>query len=159
MTQLDVRADIEIDRDQTVVRRQFGDVAHHERTSPHRGVRFEVIDEDRERCRYRQTTKLGPARLRQEFVLPRTQDGPLVNTVVAGQFTGGSISFDIQPAADAPARSLVEARLVAELTGVQALLAPLLRRNVARALSRALAEDKNDLENGSYSLTDSQPPQ
>lgn len=81
-----------------------------------------------------------------------------MNTVVSGQFSGGSISFDVHPAAGAPARSLVEARLVAELSGVEALLAPLLRRNVARALSRALAEDKNDLENGTYSLTDSEPP-
>lgn len=154
MRVLDVHADVQIERDPEVVRRQFGDVSHHERTAPHRGVRFEVIDDDLERCRYRQITRLGPVRVRQELVLERTEDGPLVNTVVAGQFAGGTISFDVQPASSDAGRSVVRASLFTELRGVRALLALLLRRNVARAFSRALDEDKDDLERGSYDQGD-----
>ena len=100
MTRLDVTATIEIDRGPRTVRQQFGDVAHHEHTNVHHGVRFEVIDDDGTRCRYRQTTRLGPLRLHQELQLTRTEEGPLVNTVLTGQFNGGAIGFDIHPAAD-----------------------------------------------------------
>lgn len=78
MTVLDIEAEIQIERDHAVVRRQFGDVGHHERTGPHRGVRFEVIDDDLGRCRYRQITRLGPVRLHREIVLERASAGPLV---------------------------------------------------------------------------------
>lgn len=154
MTVVDVRRSIRIAREPSVVRQQFADVAHHEATGVHRGVRFEVVDDTPSRCRYHQVTRVGPVRLRQELVLARTEDGPLVNTVLAGQFAGGSITFDIEPDDGSPSRSHVEARLVAELSGVQALLAPILRRSVARALSKALEEDKHDLEFGDYERID-----
>ncbi len=150
MTILDVSADIEIERKPDVVRRQFADVAHHERTGVHRGVRFGVIDDDGRRCRYRQLSRLGPVTLEQKLLLVRTDAGPLVNTVVAGQFSGGTISFEIQPAPDHRDHALVGARLVAEVNGARALFAPILRRSVAKALRRALEEDKLDLEEGGY---------
>lgn len=150
MVLLDVRAGIEIDRDPHVVRRQFADVEHHERAGVHSRVSFEVIDDDGGRCRYRQTTRLGPIRLRQTLLLPRTEYGPLVNTVVAGQAASGTISFDVQPVPGYDDRSHIEARLVAELTGLRALLALILRHTVARALSKALREDKHDLEDRGY---------
>ena len=150
MRTLDVRMNIRIDRKPDVVRQQFADVAHHQRASVHRGVRFEVIDDAPGQCRYRQITRLGPLRLRQEFLLVRSDEGPLVNTVLAGQFAGGAISFDVRPDPGSDNRSHVEARLAAELTGVQVLLAPMLRRSVARALATALQEDKDDLERGGY---------
>lgn len=150
MSRIDVRRSTRIEREATIVRRQFGDVAHHERSGVHRGVRFEVLNEDAESCRYLQITHLGPLRLRQEFMLPRTDDGPLVNEVIAGQFAGGTITFTITPSPDSVAASDVEARLNAELTGMQAPLAPILRRVIPRALATALQEDKEDLEHGGY---------
>lgn len=44
MATLDVARSVEIDRDAEVVRRQFGDVAHHVATNLHRGVVFEVVE-------------------------------------------------------------------------------------------------------------------
>jgi hypothetical protein len=142
---------VTIDRDAEVVRRQFGDVAHHAATGVHRGVVFEVIGDDGVHCRYRQTSSIGPLKLRQEMELDRTETGPLVNRIVSGQFTGGSISFDVAPqGAD---QSVVEARLAAPLTGVMRLVAPMLRAQVGRQLAAALVEDKSDLEEGAYGQT------
>lgn len=93
---LDVEAETEIRRDAATVRRQFGDVAHQQRAGLHGGVQFEVLDDDEQYCLYRQITKLGPLRLSQQLQLARTADGPLVNQVLAGQFTGGTISFDVR---------------------------------------------------------------
>ena len=149
---LDVARSVDIDADATVVRRQFGDVAHHAATDVHRGVSFEVITDDAERCRYRQVSQVGPLRLRQELELERTDHGPLVNRIVAGQFTGGAITFDVASLGDQRAR--VSARLAARLPGPMAVLAPVLRRQVGRQLAAALVEDKRDLEGGRYPAVD-----
>lgn len=149
MSSIDVQRSISIAAPADVVRRQFGDVGHHAATGVHRGVRFEVLDDDGTLCRYRQVTRVGPFRLAQDIDLERTDEGPLVNTVRRGQFAGGTITFDVQP--DTASSSIVEARLCAELTGPAVLVAPLLRRSVERAFERALAEDRHDLESGAFS--------
>ena len=139
---------VEIERDAAVVRRQFGDVAHHAASGVHRGVVFEVISDDDSCCLYRQASAVGPARLRQEFELLRTEDGPLVNRIVAGQFIGGAITFDVKPLGEG--RSIVEVRLTVPVSGVMRILAPILRPQVGRQLAAALVEDKVDLESGRY---------
>lgn len=147
MSRLEVSCEISIDAPPEAVRAQFGDVAHHADVGVHRGVVFVVLEETAHVCRYRQTTSLGPLRLRQELALARAPTGPLVNTIVRGQFSGGSITFDVQP--DTDEQSHVTASLSADL-GALSLLRPLLRRTVISSLSAALAEDKHDLESGTY---------
>lgn len=139
---------MEIERDAEVVRRQFGDVAHHAATGVHRGVEFEVIEDDGATCRYRQASTVGPITLRQEFELDRTPDGPLVNRIVAGPFTGGVITFQVRPRGEDG--SVVEARLTAPIPGAMRIAAPILRAQVGRQLASALVEDKADLEGGGY---------
>ncbi len=107
---------------------------------------LEVVTEDANHCRYRQTARVGPLRFVQILELDRGGQGPLVNRVVEGQFHGGTITFDIT--GDTAAE--VTATLDAPLRGPQRLIAGLLRRNVAASLRRALAEDKHDLESGTY---------
>ena len=148
MPTLEVTERVTIEQPASIVRAQFGDVAHHQRTAVHRGVRFELIDDDGERCRYRQTSRVGPIALRQELTLDRSPEGPLVNRVTDGALAGGTITFHIRP--DGPARSEVTAVVAAELRGVQALVAPLVRSQVAKDLRAALIEDKADLELGHY---------
>ncbi len=131
-----------------LVTRQFGDVAHHQRTGVHRGVQFEVLEDDGQTCRYRQISRVGPLRIVQELVLDRQPDGTLVNSVTAGQFAGGSITFRVA-AVDA-STSRVAVRLEAPLRGVSRLASPFLRRVVRRSLGAALAEDKHDLESSNY---------
>jgi hypothetical protein len=145
---LDVTRSVEIERNAGVVRRQFGDVTHHEVTRLHRGVVFEVIDDDGIRCHYRQITEVGPLKIRQEMILDRSESGPLVNQIVEGQFTGGAISFDIQPRG--ATRSAVAARLTAPVPLVLRVMTPILRAQVGKQLTAALLEDKADLEQGTY---------
>lgn len=144
----EVTRSVEIERDAEVVRHQFGDVAHHAATSVHRGVVFEVIDDDGSRCSYRQTSQVGPLKLCQEIELDRTETGPLVNRIVAGQFSGGSVVFDVEPRGSG--RAVVEGRLSAPLSVAMRVVAPLLRALVGKQLAAALAEDKADLEAGGY---------
>jgi hypothetical protein len=145
---LDVVRFVEIERDAEVVRRQFGDVAHHAAAGLHRGVVFEVIEDDGARCSYRQVSSVGPLTLRQEMALDRTESGPLVNRIVAGQFAGGAISFDVQSCGDG--RSVVEARLTAPIPLAMRVVTPILRAQVGKQLAAALVEDKADLEGGAY---------
>lgn len=145
---LEVVRSVEIERDAEVVRRQFGDVAHHASAGLHRGVVFEVIEDDGARCHYRQISKVGPLKLRQEMTLDRTGSGPLVNRIVAGQFAGGSISFDVRSCGEG--RSVVEARLTASIPLAIRVATPVLRAQVGKQLAAALLEDKADLEDGAY---------
>ena len=148
VTILEVARSVEIERDAGVVRRQFGDVAHHAATGVHQGVVFEVIEDDGARCYYRQVSTVGPLKLRQEVELDRTEKGPLVNRIVAGQFTGGAIIFDVEALGEG--RSVVEARLTAPISRVMRIAAPILRAQVGKQLAAALLEDKADLEAGAY---------
>lgn len=152
MSQLEVSCEITIDAPVDVVRAQFGDVAHHAAAGVHPSVEFAVIEETPQHCRYRQTTSVGPLRLRQELTLARSTTGPLVNEITRGQFSGGSITFEVRPGPDSG--SHVTATLAAEL-GLMSPLRPLLRRTVRSALSDALTEDQHDLESGAY--TSSRP--
>jgi hypothetical protein len=168
MATVAVHAHITIDAPPALVRSQFGDVAHHAQNAVHRGVVFEVIEEAEGRCRYHQTTRVGPLRLRQEFELERTETGPLVNRIVAGQFAGGSITFEVFSSevpggevtdggvldGDGPRVGAdvteVRATLEAPVSGLVALVRAPLQRQVRRSLVAALAEDKADIESGGY---------
>jgi hypothetical protein len=148
MATLKVHQNVTIARPVDVVRAQFGDVTHHQQHAVHRGVRFEVLDDDGRHCRYRQTTALGPLKLRQEFVLTRSPAGPLVNTITEGPLAGGTITFHIEPAGEGHAH--VTAVVQADVRGLGVLVAPLMRRRMAKSLQAALVEDKADLESGTY---------
>lgn len=129
------------------VRRQFGDVAHHQHPGVHPGVTFEVISDDHDICRYRQVTRIGPLRSTQEMELRRRAEGPLVNTIVRGVFRGGAIVFDV--AESGPDRTTVAARLESDRTAHR-VFRPLISLMVGRALGAALDEDRHDLESGRY---------
>lgn len=146
---LEVSERIAIDQPVDVVRSHFADVAYHARSGVHRGVSFVVVDDDDEQCTYDQVTRLGPVRLRQSFRLDRRDPAHQVNTLVAGAFAPGSITFDIGPA-DSGA-TVVTATVRSQARGLTARLAPVLRRPLSRSLARSLAEDRHDLESGAYS--------
>ena len=144
---LEISRTVRIERPASVVAAQFGDVAHHQRAAPHRGVEFRVLSDSSQECEYEQVTRLGPVRARQRFVLERTDPGHQVNRITEGLFAGGSITFDIDD--DGPT-SEVTATIRHEPRGVQRLAAPVLRRVLGRALAAALDEDRVDLESGRY---------
>lgn len=144
----EVSAQVTIRRPLDEVQEQFGDVGYHERTGHHRGVSFHVVSESSQSCCYSQDTRLGPLRLHQEFELDRTLAGHQVNALTSGPFSPGSITFDI--VADGHATTRVTATLRSTRRGLTQWAAPILRRPMARALTRSLEEDRDDLESGRY---------
>jgi hypothetical protein len=145
---LQVSAQVTIRRPLDEVQEQFGDVGYHERTGHHRGVSFHVVSENSQSCLYSQETRLGPLRLRQEFELDKSLAGHQVNALVSGPFSPGSITFDIE--ADGHETAKVTATLCSTRPGPTQWAAPILRRSLARALTRSLEEDRDDLESGRY---------
>lgn len=142
-----------IRRPLAVVAAQFADVAHHQRTGVHRGVRFTVLDETATRCHYDQVTSRGPLRLRQRFRLDRSDPVHQVNTVIAGSFRGDTLEFHLrttEPDCTEATAILTSSRKRMRVAG------PLLRPFLGRALQQALEEDKHDLEAGRYNR--SEPP-
>jgi hypothetical protein len=145
---LTVARTITIHRPADVVRSQFADVAYHERTMVHRGVRFTVLDESATHCTYEQVTHRGPVRLRQRYRLDRSDPAQQAHTVIAGTFRRGTLTFDIHPST--PTSTVVTATLTAPPTAVSRVAGPLLRRALGRSLDHALAEDQADIESGAY---------
>lgn len=132
----------------SIVAAQFADVAHHQRTGPHRNVAFRVLTESDDHCDYEQHTRVGPRTIYQRFELDRSNPHHLVNTVTAGMFTDGAITFDIVPAGGATTE--VTATLTAPPSPLTRLAGPMLRRVLGRSLAIALEEDQIDLESGCY---------
>ncbi len=60
-----------IDRPVDVVRAQFADVGHHERSAVHHNVTFTVLEESGAHCDYEQVTREAPVTIRQRFHLDR----------------------------------------------------------------------------------------
>ena len=145
-----VTSTVQIRRPAAEVEAQFADVAHHQTHAPHRGAEFRVLRDSAEACEYEQVTRLGPVGSTQQFLLDRTAPGypgEQVNRIVAGPFTGGSITFAIQDAGEA---TEVRATVRHDPGPVSRLAAPVLRRVLGRSLAAALEEDRVDLESGRY---------
>lgn len=145
---LEVRACVIIRRPLEEVQAQFADVAYHERNGHHSGVRFHVLSESSQSCSYSQESRVGPLRLHQQFELDKSEPAHQVNSLISGAFSPGSITFDV--IADGPDAAEVTATLRSTRPGLTQLAAPLLRRSLARALTRSLEEDRGDLESGRY---------
>lgn len=138
---------IMIGRPLAMVSSQFADVSHHERTHVHRNAQFTVLEASATHCDYRQLSRQGPFRIRQQFHLDRSDLTHQTNTVTGGSFRGDTITFDIE--ATEPDSTAVTATLRSsrKLMSAAALV---LRPVLGRALGAALAEDKRDIESGSY---------
>jgi hypothetical protein len=143
---LEVTRVVRIDAGADLVRAQFADVEHHARSVVHRGTTFEVVSRDAAITTYEQISQQGPIRLRQRFELDASNLAHQVNTVTAGPFTGGTLTFEIT---DHGPSTMVRATLRAP-GAASRLAAPVLRATLGRTLARALKEDKVDLESGHY---------
>ena len=131
-----------------VVRSQFGDVGHHQRTKPHRSTRFELLSETEAEVRYRQRSRQWAVRVTQHVTLVRAGDGSQCNTITSGRFRGGTLTFSFD---EIDARNTqVTVTLRADLAGAEAILARLARRHLVKTLATALCEDRADIESGHY---------
>jgi hypothetical protein len=142
---VEVRSVCRIDRPVDEVRAQFADVEHHAETQVHRNVRFEPVAGSPQR--FRQLTCKGPLRLRQEIEMDGTDDGGIVQRVVAGSLCGSTLTFGFAPAGSG---TTVTATAQVPLRGLGRLAGRLLARSMRRALATALDEDRLDLESERY---------
>lgn len=151
---LEVSESIKIGRPSATVQAQFGDIGYHQRNGHHRGVRFTVLVDSSESCRYEQQTNVGPIRVRQCFVLDRSDPARQKNVLVSGAFSPGAIEFVIERDGK---ESTVVATLRTELRGLTRVFQPLLGPILRRSLKAALREDRDDLESGRYERESASP--
>jgi hypothetical protein len=131
-----------------VVRRHFSDVEHHWRNPVHPGVEFTPLDDPEGACRFRKTISILGIPIVDEVVLERHPDGSITEESVAGPNTGMRLVSRFR--ADGPERTATTLTVHMPLPGLKRLAAPWLRFFIARRLSRALDEDRRDLEGGNY---------
>lgn len=148
MTTIRVELQTTIRRPVAVVSRQFGDMRHHERDNVHPDIRFTVLAEDGDSCRFRQEVKLVGMLQSDELVQQRNGDGSLSSEVVAGANKGLRIHQGFTPAG--PGATLVTFRAEVPATGIRRLLKPLFAAALRRAVAKGLGEDRIDLEERGY---------
>ena len=129
------------------VHQQFADMAYHAADGVHAGVRFTIVSQDAQHCRYRQEVTLLGLRQADDLLNTWLPDGSLHSEAVAGtnqglrvlyRFAGNKSLAMVWVTFDIPAR------------GVERLIAPLFRWVAQCALRTAFDEDRRDLESGAY---------
>lgn len=148
MATISVEVQATIRRPVAVVSRQFGDMRHHERDRVHPDIRFTVLSEEGETCRFRQEVRLVGMLQSDEVVQRRNADGSLSSEVVDGANKGLRIHQGFAPVgADA---TRVTFRAEAPATGIKRLLKPLFEMAIRKAVKKGLEEDRADLEERGY---------
>ena len=131
-----------------VVRRHFSDVDHHAEHRVHPGVGFTPLADSGDERRFRKTIRILGVPIVDEVVLRRQGDGSITEDSVAGPSTGMRLISRF--GADGPELTTTTLTVEMPLRGLKRLAAPLLRRLVFRRLTKALDEDRRDLEGGRY---------
>ena len=131
-----------------VVRRHFSDVDHHARNPVHPGVAFTPLADSGHERRFRKTIRILGIPVVDEVVLRRRADGSITEDSVAGPSTGMRLVSRFR--ADGPEITATTLTVEMPVRGLKRLAAPLLKRFVLRRLTKALDEDRRDLESGRY---------
>jgi hypothetical protein len=145
---LRVTRSVRIARPIEIVRRQFGDVHHHETRRVHRDVRFTVLADSAGECRYAHEVRVAGLRQSAEVIMKREADGSQTNHFVSGSNVGMKVIHRFRPAG--AETTVAEVTVELPLRGLRRLLAPLVRRAVRRSLATGLEEDRRDLEEHGY---------
>jgi len=143
-----VSASTHIARSIDVVRRHFGDVEHHARNAVHPDVTFTPLADSRDERRFRKTVRILGIPVVDEVVLRCQVDGSITEDSVAGLSTGMRLVSRFR--AEGPDVTGTTLMVEMPVRGLKRLAAPLLRRLVLRRLTKALEEDRRDLESGRY---------
>ena len=141
-------ASVHIARPIDVVRRHFSDVDHHTRNPVHPDVAFTPLTDSGHERRFRKTIRILGIPVVDEVVLRRQADGSITEDSVAGPSTGMRLVSRFR--ADGPDLTATTLTVEMPVRGLKRLAAPLLKRFVLRRLTKALDEDRRDLESGQY---------
>ena len=147
MSELFIRQHCIIRRPIDVVRAHFLDFDHHIENGVHKGVHYTVIERG-PRQRIRQSFRVLGLPKTDELIAYCDDDGSVVNDLIKGDFAGGRIRVAFSKEGETATR--VEATLSAKLRGINALLAPVVRRVAEKLTIQALEEDRVDLEERGY---------
>ena len=145
---LTVEVDKTIRRPIDNVRRQFGDMRHHEKYHVHPDVQFTVLSEEGNACRFRQAVSvLGMSQVDEVYQL-RQPNGDIVSDIVAGTNRGMHIIQSFKP--DGEGATAIHFRLDMPISGIKKLLKPLFAAALRKAIVKGLEEDRIDLEQRGY---------
>jgi hypothetical protein len=148
MAMINVEVQRTIRRPVAVVSRQFGDIRHHSKNGVHPAIKFTVLSEEGDTCRFRQQVKLVGMLQTDEIVQRRNADGSLDWDVVEGANKGTHIYQGITAmGSDA---TVVTFRAAAPATGLKLVLKPLFAIAIRKAVEKGLEEDRHDLEERGY---------
>jgi Polyketide cyclase / dehydrase and lipid transport len=148
MAMINVEVQRTIRRPIAVVSRQFGDIQHHSKNGVHPAIKFTVLSEEGDTCRFRQEVKLAGMLQTDEIIQHRNADGSLDWDVVEGANKGTRIYQRFTPVgSDA---TMVTLRGAAPATGIKLVLKPLFAIAIRKAVEKGLEEDRLDLEDRGY---------
>jgi hypothetical protein len=113
----------------------------------HAGVRFTIVSQDAQQCRYRQEVTLLGMRQADDLLNTWLPDGSLHSEAVAGTNQGLRVLYRFAGNANL---AMVWVTFEIPARGVKRWIAPLFRWVAQRALRKAFEEDRRDLESGAY---------
>jgi hypothetical protein len=130
------------------VRAQFADVQHHIDANVHPNLRFEVLAQERQRARFRQSVKLLGIWQTDLFDRRIDEDGSIHDVSIDGFNKGGTLDFSFTPVRQ-EGRDGTNVGITIRLQTPPMLgwLAPLLHKQVKREVTAASLQDKDDIEN------------
>jgi hypothetical protein len=143
-----ITASLRIDRPADEVRAQYRDIDHHIRNNVHPSIRYQWEPAERGERKIRTTFRILGVPQFDVSLLEDAEDGSFVIRYLEGSNAGmvlvhkfvplGSEATDVQLSADAPS------------TLGRKMLGPLFVVGARQVMKKALAEDKRDLEKGSF---------
>lgn len=137
-----------ISRPLTVVQSQFVDMVHHASTRVHAGLEVTNVRPHNGGCLCTGRRRIFGILQEDEFEVMRLVDGSSTLRSLSGSNVGLLITQTFESlAAD---RTCVRITVELPVKGPLALLVPLVRMNLRRALTKALEEDRIDLEQRGY---------
>ena len=131
-----------------LVQRQFADLEHHIQTNVHPSLTFKVLAHDDTSARYVQEVKLLGLRQRDVFDREILANGSIRDVSIEGFNKGGELRVDFASMGKGTRVDLLIRLPLPPLVG--GLLRPLLERQIKRAVTAAITEDKYDLEVRGY---------
>jgi hypothetical protein len=131
-----------------VVRRHFSDVEHHMKNRVHPDVEFTLLSAPEGERRFRKTVRVLGIQVVDQVVLRRQPDGSITEDSVAGPNTGMRLISCFR--ADGPECTATTLTVQMPVRGLRWLVVPWLRILIVRRLTKALDEDRRDLEGGRY---------
>ncbi len=135
-----------------LVRQQFADLQHHIATGVHSKVKFKLLSESFKRARFVRELRWLGLHMRDVYVREFEPDGTMLDTAISGPNKGATLMFRFTSSSLASTVGTVveiNARLpLPRIIGP--LVKPLWRAQLRRAVQRAAAEDKYDLEVRGY---------